>query len=74
MIRAFCILFILAIIVWCSGCMGVNAPAMPKIQPLNVNIQKNNAQIIDKNVITPVPTSSENVTVTPTTEQKIVFV
>ena len=59
---------------WCSGCMGVNAPAMPKVQPLNVNIQKNNAQIIDKNVITPVPTESGNVTVTPTTEQKIVFV
>ena len=72
--KKICLLFILGVLMWCSGCMGINAPAMPKIQPLNVNIQKNNAQIIDKNVVTSQPTPMENVTATPTTEQKIVFV
>ena len=72
MMKIVCIGMLLMLMIVCSGCMGINAPAMPKIQPLAVNIEKNNAQLIDRADQTPAPTT--NVTTIPTTNPKIVFV
>ena len=72
MMKIICIGMLLMLMVVCSGCMGINAPAMPKIQPLAVNIEKNNAQLIDRAAPTPTPTT--NITTIPTTNPKIVFV
>ena len=72
MMRVACIGILLAILVFCTGCMGINAPAMPKVQPLTVNIEKNNAQMIDKNA--PKPTPTANITVTQTTPAKYKYV
>lgn len=72
MMRFICLGLVLALLVVCSGCMGINAPAIPKIQPLAVNIEQNNARLIDRSAPAPVVTS--NVTTVPTTIPKIVFV
>ena len=57
-----------------TGCMGINAPAMPKVQPMKVNIEPNKVQLIDKNSPSPVPAPTANVTTTQTTPPKYIYV
>ena len=71
--RIACMALLLMLLIVCTGCMGISAPAVPKIQPLAVNIEKNNAQMIDRTVQTPVPSANITITATPT-KSKIVFV
>jgi hypothetical protein len=67
------IVAIVAIFIFSSGCMGIQAPIFPKgAIGMNVPIQKAPNGFIDQNA--PAPTPTVNVTVTQTTKPKFVYV
>ena len=71
MMKLFCIVGILMLLVVSSGCMGINAPAIPKIQPINPNIQPVYPPIEVKPAATP---SVANITTVATTPPKYVYI
>lgn len=54
------------VIISSSGCMGINAPIMPKIQPLQVPVQKPPVAFVEAKDIKYTPDNTTKVNVTPT--------